>query len=192
MPALHISSRANQRGITLVVALVFLLVLSLFAIASFNSSTTNSQVTGNMIARQESQAAAQWLVDSTISSSLFASDPKSVAAGSYSIDIDGDGNIDFQPKLDPAPACERTRTIKAFELDADNAEDVACMTSADPGSTSGTDSPSASAAAGNSLCANTEWKVRAVTDDSVTGTHVAVDQGVGVRVLTTEAEDYCS
>ena len=46
-------------------------------------------------------------------------------------------------------------------------------------------------AAGNSLCANTEWNVRAEVADARTGAKVAVNQGVAIRVLETDAANSC-
>jgi hypothetical protein len=43
------------------------------------------------------------------------------------------------------------------------------------------------------MCASTEWNVRAIViDEAISGASVAINQGVGIRVLTTDAEDYCS
>lgn len=180
-----------QRGTTLVVAMLFLLVLSLFAVASFNASTTNTLVTGNMISRQEAAAAAQWLIDDTISSTLFATNPEGVAAGVYAVDLDLDANPDYFPRISPAPACTRTRPVKSAELDASVPQDVGCMTSGVV-ENSGLDTPDLAASTGNSLCANTNWNVRAVVDDTArNGAVVAVNQGVSVRVLATDALDYC-
>jgi hypothetical protein len=184
------ASLSKQRGTTLVVALLFMLLLSLLAASSYNSSTTNSLVTGNMIARQESIASAQWLIDETISSTLFATSPKQVAAGSYELDLNLDGSPDYHPRLDPAPECRRARPLKAVELDAEDEDDVGCMTSGVVHQ-SGLDTPDLAAATGDSLCANTEWNVRAIVEDELSGAEVAVNQGVGVRVLSTEAMDFC-
>lgn len=186
-------SAGAQRGITLVVAMLFLLVLSLFAVSSYNSSTTNTIVTGNMVARQESLAAAQWLIDTTISSATFATDPKAIAASTYELNIDRDEGetVEYRPQLSPAPTCQRVRALKGVELDIDDEADVACMKSGSTGSPlveTGVLDPTA----GDSFCANTEWNVRAIVEDDVTGTSVAIDQGVGIRVPTTDAEDYCS
>ena len=183
-------STSKQRGTTLVVALLFMLLLSLLAASSFNSSTTNALVTGNMIARQEGVASAQWLIDETISSNLFATSPKEVAAGTYELDLDRDGQVDYYPRLDPAPQCQGARALKAVELDPADEGDVACMISGVVHH-SGLDTPDLAASTGDSLCANTEWNVRAVVEDDRTAAVVAVNQGVGVRVLTTEATDYC-
>jgi hypothetical protein len=170
--------------------MLFLLVLSLLAVSSFNSSTTNALVTGNMITRQEGVAAAQWLIDETISSTLFATSPKEVSAGTYQIDLDRDGKTDYLPRLSPEPSCQRARALKAVELDPADEGDLACMVSGVVHH-SGLHTPDIAATTGDSLCASTEWHVRAVVEDASTGASVAVNQGVGVRVLTTEAKDYC-
>ena len=183
-------ARSEQQGTTLVVAMLFLLILSLLAVSSFNSSTTNALVTGNMIARQEGVASAQWLIDETISSTLFATSPKEVAAGTYHIDLDGDGTTDYSPRLSPDPSCQRARALKAVELDPADEGDIACMISGVVHH-SGLDTPDLAATTGDSLCASTEWNVRAVVEDERTGAVTAVNQGIGVRVLTTEATDYC-
>jgi len=67
--------QSTQRGATLVVALIFLVLMSLFAISAFNSSTGNMRIVGNTQARQESLSAAQLAVEKTISSSNFHTNP---------------------------------------------------------------------------------------------------------------------
>jgi hypothetical protein len=184
------SSRNAQRGVALVVVLLFLAIIAMFTVTAFNSSTTNLRVTGNMVARREELAAAQAVVEQTISSNAFTSDPEAVAADPYPVDIDGDSVDDYVVELSPAPECNQTRTIKTTELDAGAAGDVACMVSGDV-TNSGIDSPEAAATAGNSLCANTEWNIRVTATDERTDATVAANQGIGVRALATEAADLC-
>ena len=50
---------SSQRGATLVLALIFLVLMSLFALSAFNSSSSNLRIVGNTQARQESLATAQ-------------------------------------------------------------------------------------------------------------------------------------
>ncbi|HEX2494014.1 MAG TPA: PilX N-terminal domain-containing pilus assembly protein [Steroidobacter sp.] len=193
----------TQRGTTLVVAMLFLVVLSMFAVASINSSTTNTLVTRNMIARQEAIAAAQWLIDWRISNLLFATDPDSIAQAYESVDLDRDGVPDHFPKIDPAPVCTRMRPVKANTLDPAVENDRGCMTSGVVPN-SGLDTPDLAASTGNSLCSSTEWNVRAILDDEAVnlstedqansnedGVKIAVNQGIAVRVLATDAMDYC-
>lgn len=176
---------------TLVMTLLFLVIITMLAVTSFSTSNTNLRVTGNMVARQEALSVAQSVVEQTISSNLFTVDPVAVAAAPYPIDIDGDGTNDYTANLNPAPSCHKIYVIKVAELDTSSADDLACMTSSvQSGSLS--DAPGAAALAGSSMCANTQWNVRAEVIDARTGTQVAVNQGVGIRKDRTEAIDFCS
>ena len=49
----------------------------------------------------------------------------------------------------------------------------------------------AAGSAANSMCANTEWNVRAEVTDDRTGAKVAINQGVAIRVLETDAVNAC-
>ena len=57
-----------QRGATLVVVLIMLVVLTLFAIAAINLSSANLRVIGNMQARTAAEAAASFAIEDTLSS----------------------------------------------------------------------------------------------------------------------------
>ena len=183
------SVQKNQRGVTVVVAMLFLLVLSIFAVSSFNSGTTNTRITGNMIARQESYAAAQLLIDRTISSAEFSTDPSLIAAEIMPVDLTEDGVPDYTAQLTPAPSCHRLRSIKNLELDAEDALDVPCLKGSAP---TMVDSDTPDPSVDDSSCANTEWNVRATVADPMTGANVAINQGVGVRVPSTSATNFCS
>src|SRR5262245_26735715 len=180
----------RQRGMTLVITLLFLVVISMLAITGFNNSTANVRITGNMMHRQEAMSVANSVIEETISGSQFTTDPIAVAAAPYDVDIDGDGAADWRATLSPAPACQRVQIVKVSELDPDVASDVACLASS-VAAFSGIDEASISASAGDSLCANTEWNVRATVNDARTGASVAVNQGIGVRIPKTEATDFC-
>ncbi len=66
-----------QRGITLMVVLVMLVVLTLFGIAGINVSTSNLQVVGNMQARKANEAVAYQLVETALSSITYFNAPTS-------------------------------------------------------------------------------------------------------------------
>src|SRR5512139_2603881 len=96
----------DQAGSSLIVAIVFLLLLSTLALAGLRSSTTNVQIVGNMQARQEAQAAAQMLIEQTVSSDEFARNPAGLQAGArVETDVNGDGTPDATARLSEVPKC---------------------------------------------------------------------------------------
>lgn len=166
--------------------------LSLLAVQAFKSSTTNLRIVGNTQARQEALAAVQMAIEATISSSQFTKTPAAVAAHPTLVDIDGDGVADYTVTLSPAPTCYRKKVVpsSALDLAAPAFKDLNCL-----GPTQvdfGTDSDTSTGSSTDSICANTDWNVRAVVVDAATKVSVAINQGVTVRVLTTDADNNCS
>lgn len=106
------------------------------------------------------------------------------------VDIDGNGTADYRARLSPKPTCYRVKTIKVSELDPAIAQDRQCLGSGTAQNT-GLDVAGAGVTTGDSLCANSEWNVRAEVSDTRSGTKVAVNQGVAIRVLSTDAANSC-
>lgn len=184
------TDRRAVQGASLVVALILLAVVAMLGIGAWDASTRNARVTRNMQLRAEATDAAQHAIEQTLSNRIFTADPEGVAAAPIPVDIDGDGNTDWTARLDPAPVCTRVRDVPMAELDPGRAEDMPCFSSATP-TPSGLSVAGMPAGAGESLCADTEWTVRAVVDDPRTGVRVAVNQGVSVRILSFDATSAC-
>jgi hypothetical protein len=183
-------ARHRQRGATLIIALIMLVALAMLSAWAFNGSQMNQRVVGNSQARQEVVSAAQTAIEQTISTPAFSVDPVAVAAAPIPIDIDGDSNPDYQAQLSPTPSCYRVRVLKVNELDPANAGDRACLgSSASPNP--GIETAGASPATGDSLCADSEWNIRAVINDPRTNASAAVNQGVAIRSLTTDTANAC-
>lgn len=184
---------AAQRGATLVVALIMLVALALLAIWAFNSSTTNLRIVGNTQVRQEALVAVQEAIEATISTAQFTITPAATAANPIPVDVDGDGTPDYSVMLSPAPVCYRYKVIptSALDLTAPAFKDRKCL---GPTQTDfGTDyEVSPGGAIADSICASTDWNVRAVVVDAKSKSSVAINQGVTVRVLTTDATNNCS
>lgn len=169
---------SDQAGSALIVAIVFLLLLSTLALAGLRSSTTNVQIVGNMQARQEAQATAQMLLEQTVSTDEFARNPGGVmAVARVDADFNGDGTPDATAVLTEV-RCMRVRPVPLADLDPTNPADAICFGSAsiaNPGLL-----PVAGAPAG-SLCADTDWQLTAQATDARSGASVALSQGVSVR-----------
>lgn len=182
-------TRRTTRGATLIVAMIILSALSMMAVWAFNSGTMNVRVVGNSQTRQEVFAAAQSAIEQTISSPAFMQQPAAVAAQPITVDVDGDGNVDQTVRLVPAPSCYRLRNVRTSELDPAVAADLACLRSTSLAQM-GIEAPGG-ASGGDSLCADSEWHVRALVSDVATGATVAMAQGVATRGLVTDANNGC-
>jgi hypothetical protein len=180
----------QQRGATLIVALIMLVALAMLSVWAFNAGTMNLRVVGNSQARQEVIAAAQAATELTLSTPLFTQDPLAVAAGAIPIDVDGDAVPDYSARLTPAPSCYRVRVLKVNELDPSSAGDRACLGSS-TAQNPGIETAGVAPVAGDSLCADSDWNLRAVVTDARTHATAAVNQGIAVRSLTTDTASAC-
>lgn len=190
MKLMRALQHTTQRGATLIVTLIFLMVMSLLSVTLFNITSTNTRITGNAQVRNEALAAAQVALASTISDTQFATNPALIAATPFTVDVDGDGRVDYSVKRDPQPRCNKVKTLKANELDPAVPADLACMGSA-AASNSGIDSALTGSATGDSMCANSEWNIRASVSDPASHVEVAINQGVSLRVLVSDADSAC-
>ena len=180
----------RQHGAALFVVLVLLFAMGWFAMSAFRISTQQLQIVGNTQAEQQATAAAQRAIDVTISSNAFTKDPAAVARVPVVTDIDGDGTDDFSATLEPRPSCIRVRPIKTMELDITKAADRVCLQSSGAGG-SLIVAPGTPVASGDSMCANSEWNIAAAVADPPTNTAVTVQQGVTVRIVASDAKNFC-
>jgi len=69
------ASRRSQRGATLVVVLIMLVILTLFGISAINLSGSNLKVVGNMQARKQTEAVALQEVEAVMNSLSYFTTP---------------------------------------------------------------------------------------------------------------------
>jgi Tfp pilus assembly protein PilV len=86
-----VSPRAAQRGATLVVGLIMLVLITVMVTSAFTLSSSNLKSVGNMQARDEAIAAANRAIEQIIASP-FTDEP---AAEEIHVDIDNDGAPDY-------------------------------------------------------------------------------------------------
>lgn len=181
----------RQQGITLVMALIMLVLLTLLALTSFNLGKSNLQVVSNMQQRDEAIAAAREVIEETISNTRFFNTPAAVldtpcgAPNTRCIDVNADGVNDITVTLTPAPVCVKAQIIKNSSLDLADTEDAGCSVG------SAQNFGVAGAATGNSECANSVWDVNAVAIDNTTQASVKVTQGIAVRVARDDIATNC-
>lgn len=161
----RIASSRAQRGVTLFVSLIMLVLITLMVTTAFTMSTTNLRSVGNMQSRDEAIAAANNAIEQVLSSP-FSDDP-AAAAEEINVDINNDGAIEYVVDI-AAPVC-----IKA-----------AIDTTA---SSSSVTLPAMSLT--NSWV--TTWDIIATVNDAKTGAKTVVNVGARVLLSQTEKESVC-
>lgn len=181
----------RQRGTTLIVALIMLVLLTLFAVSSLNTANTNVRVVGNMQAKAEAMNVAQETIEKTLSTPQFITSPANAVPdpcgtpNTRCVDINGDGTPEFTITLTPQPACVTVTPILNSDLNFSNSEDLGCAAGQQQ------QFGVAGAVTGNSLCSTTAWEIRAQAVDSSTGATAAITQGIGIRISADDAAASC-
>jgi len=174
----------QQKGATLFVVLIMLVLMMLAAAMSFNAGRIFSAIVGNQQAVQTNTAVAQAALEEVISRTYFADSP-ALAFGSSnqkSYDINSDGAADVTVSV---ASC-----IKSF------APITITDPTTEPGCISGEEQNKGIEGAGTvQSCAEVIWELTATAQDSVTEAQSFVIQGVRVvqpLSATTNSANYCS
>lgn len=182
----------REQGMTLLMALIMLVVLTLLALSSFNLTQANMQVVTNMQQRDAVTFAARGVLDEVMSSAAFnANAGQTLApqpgcaegADARCIDSNGDGVSDVTVKVAVAPKCVKAKTVKTSDLNMNDAEEQKCSTQAGP---AGVEGPK-----GDSMCADSVWEVQVAAKDNISQAKMTVTQGIGVRVAVDQVLTKC-
>lgn len=156
-----IASSQAQRGATLIVGLIMLLLLTLTIGSAFTLSGTNLKSVGNMQMRDEALAAANAAIEE-----LLALDFVGTGNQTIPVDINKDGTDDYQVQI-AAPSCVR-------------------VTIADAASPS-----SVNLAALSSDTWHTVWQIEGTATNLASGTSVKVREGVRVLLTDAQKKTHC-
>lgn len=155
------SPRQRQRGATLIVALVLLVLLTMVALSSLNLGKTSLTVIGNLQFREEALSSASRVIEQ-VSGSAFASSP---AAESIDVDLDGDSRTDY------VVGVAEPRCVRAWQAAGASYSSLSLPTSMSVGSSW-----------------NSIWEIDATVNADENPGGAAVRVRAGVRVLLTQAQ----
>jgi len=177
----------KQRGATLLVALIMLVLMMLAAVMSFKAGRTNSIIVGNQQAQQITTDVAKAALEEVASRSLFAESPTAAfgSTNQRSYDINADGKTDVTVTLTPKP-CIKNYAI--LPVDPEDTTSQGCVGGAQQ--TFGVEG----AASWGTSCADIVWEITAVASDAVTETTTTAIQGIRVRQdanATVNTANYC-
>lgn len=163
-----------QRGVTLVVALIMLVVLTLLAISTITDSNSNLRVAGNMQQQTEATAAAQQALEQVLSNN-FTAVP---AATTISVDINNDLVTDYTVSV-TTPTCVSTTPLTN---DTPNLPPE-CLSSTSVANAGIVTASGGSTAAPQSWCYAQLWELQAnVSSADSSGAAAVVHQGASLNV----------
>ena len=164
------ASTGSQRGATLVVGLIMLVLITLLVTSAFTVSTSGLKSMGNMQVRDEAIAAGNKAIEQVVSSPFTAAP----AGETINVDLNNDGTTDYVVTFN-TPTCVSASTIAATGV---------APSSISLGSTF---NPT------TSNLYETVWDLDAnVTDPNGSGASVRMHQGVRVLLTQTQYSAVCS
>lgn len=188
---------ARQRGVTLILGLVMLMVLTLVVLSSFNLSVGTMQIVDNSQQRAQALNAAASVAETITSNTTFVYSPSTVLdntscpaslgapANSTCKDIYGDGKTVVQVALVNLPTCKQVKSVDKASLDLSNAEDAGCSVGESQNfGIAGTSSS-------GSLCSDSLWEVGLQATEATSGTKATLTEGVSIRVSNDAVGSAC-
>jgi Tfp pilus assembly protein PilX len=189
--------KRGQQGITLVVSLIMLVLMTLMALSSFNIGKGSLQIVNNAQQQALAQSAAQSTIDGVVSSPSFveapgavldnSSCPTGLAAppNSRCVDLYGDGKSVVVVTLQPQPTCTQVKLIPAASLNLTQTEDLGCALGEQQNF--GVEG----VVSGASLCSDSLWEINAAASEPVSRAAAVVTQGVSMRVSNDSVSTTC-
>lgn len=165
---------SSQRGATLLVGMIMLVLLTLLSVTAFRLGKGNLQIVGNMQQRSQALSAAQGQIENTISSTNFTSGTPTATT----VAITGAAGTDIS--VTTTPTCVSVAPIPAAQLDLTQPDDVGCVIGS-----GGNFGVAGVASNASSLCANQLWDINAVAADTATGAQATINEGATLRVAST-------
>jgi hypothetical protein len=156
--------RLAQRGATLIIGLIMIVLITLIVLSAFTLSSSNLKSVRNMQMHDESLAAANQAVERLISMS-FTDAPGTVT---FNVDINKDGTNNYAVTVG-TPSCINARAATVVAP-----SDVELGPGMSAGETW-----------------NTDWDIDANVTDVASGAAVRVRQGVRVLLSTAEKNAVC-
>ena len=164
----RVHRRPRERGAALIIALIMLTLITVMTTSAFTLSNVNARSVGNMQSRSEAVAAANQAIERVLASP-FTETP---SAETIDVDIDNDGNGDYQVVFNP-PACMSGAQIAASSVPPSSLSLGSAFT----------------VAASNYY--QTVWDLDANVTHLASGTTVRVRQGVRVLLSQTQFNAVC-
>lgn len=168
--------RRSQGGVTLLVTLIMLILITLMVTTAFTLSNSNLKSVGNMQFRNEALAAANVAIEQQISSADSFTNPvakPNISIGSYKV------NVAKPVCLYVSDVVEQSTADKDATLKLDSASSSDGRAGLGTGTT-GTTTTVTPVVSGSYL--NTYWDIAATVNDGISGALVTAHQGIKITL----------
>ena len=160
---LKVKASGSQRGATLIVGLIMLVLITLIVLSAYTFSSSNLKSVGNMQIREEALAAANLATEQVIASPFTDAPTRQ----EINVDINKDGINDYVVVVE-APTC-----IKAVIASSPGNTQIGFNTG------------------GGGSTWNTEWDINSRVTDTASGASVQIRQGVRARLPDVQKNLVC-
>ena len=170
-------SGACQRGTVLFIALVFLILLTVMALTTFNLSKGTQQIVGNMAVRSQAFQVALQTSEAAISTNRLVHHPTDLfgsGANTVAVDVNGDQKTVINATVDP-PQCISIKQVVDNQLDLGSERDLDC----------------ANSAKSDLFCYDVLFRFATRATDPVTNATSSVGQGASIRSQPASARNLC-
>lgn len=169
---------SKQKGATLLVGMIMLVVLTLLVVFAIRSGNTNLKIAGNMQSQAEAGAVAQQAIEGVIEQVKIVGDFTTIKLPAAEVTVN---NVAYAVTLAPMK-CNVDVPVLNSELDPANANDVPCFENPDDDKAIKSDGTLTSKP---SACRTQQWEIEATVIDDNSGASVTQTQGISVRVPAT-------
>jgi hypothetical protein len=172
-------ARKQQRGATLIISLIMLMVVTMLVVYSIRSGNTNLRIAGNMQFQAEATAATQQGVERVIDQIKTTDLISMIPAQTFPITMNG---LTYNVQTAPMNKCLLSVPVLNSSLSKFVTDDVPCFESnigdlpLDP---DGKFPPTPSA------CNSQVWEIQSSVTDPMSGASLTQVQGVTIRVPAT-------
>lgn len=177
------SALQRQKGVTLIVGLIMLVLITLMVTTAFTLSGTNLKAVGNMQFRNESIAAANKAIEQVVGVNFQTGFMSVPPVQNISFDINNDGTKDYDVKVGTEVPPGSGNWVGAV-----------CIQSTQVAGSGSSGSCSSATLEGFTCAApnySTLWDIDASVTDVVSGASVRVRQGVRVELTEVQRNAVC-
>lgn len=177
-----LKTQHRQRGATLLVGMIMLLVLTLLVVFAIRSGNTNLKIAGNMQVQVEASAAVQQSIEKIIEDIKLVENFTLINTADPKYQPSAAGNSTYTVTIEPLNTCKVESPVPNASLDPAKASDVPCFESPDADKAIKADGTLTTTL---SACKNQQWDIEASVTDANSGAKVSQVQGISIRVPAT-------